>query len=468
MFYKMINNNNNYSDGNYCSQSSTTGMTLKRNNNPELFEKKLKENLSCLDRSQSNAVYSDSSNILIKAPAGSGKTACAISAIASYRYENLIDRVCAITFTRAARAEMEQRLNDMGIFDIEVTTIHVWSRNLLDELSKKYHFKLNILQENQIKAILQMLIEDYLKTSRLRSINLDILYTYVVGSKKMDITDAFRRTLNALDNRYTHYKRTNGLYDFTDYPLYLYNILTAYNEEITGIDALFVDEFQDVDGIQLQVFDKVMAKKKFFIGDSWQCIYAFRGCDPEAFNKLNDGFDVFNLEYNYRSYQEIINYATTVYEGLKDNLWGDCYISQYDWCNPSFITCYRGQGGRVIVLNPYGEAIEVINGNQVKQLRQPIQSIYDFLKQKSPIILCRTNKQVKAIQELGWSNATTVHQSKGLEYDNVVVVDTQIKELEDLNIAYVAMTRARDGLLILPWTSLEDILRKYKLNPFGI
>lgn len=45
----------------------------------------------------------------------------------------------------------------------------------------------------------------------------------------------------------------------------------AYNETIKGIDALFVDEFQDVDETQLKIFDMVDSKKKFYIGDAWQC-----------------------------------------------------------------------------------------------------------------------------------------------------------------------------------------------------
>ena len=304
-------------------------LTLKRNNDIN-FEQHLQENLAKLDDSQSAAVQSDGSNILIKAPAGSGKTLSLISAVANYRYENLADRICAITFTRAARAEMEQRLQEMGVFDVEVTTIHVWSRNLLEALGRKYHFAVEVLQENQIKSILEFIVENYLRTARIRSVNIGILYTYITGSKKMDITDNYRRTLNALEERYIKYKRENGLYDFTDYPLYLYNTLEAYKEDITTIDALFVDEFQDVDSVQFKIFEKVLAKKKFFIGDSWQSIYEFRGADGEVFNKLGEGFDIYKLKYNYRSYQEIINYATTVYEALNGNLWGDCYISQHD------------------------------------------------------------------------------------------------------------------------------------------
>lgn len=161
----------------------------------------------------------------------------------------------------------------------------------------------------------------------------------------MDITDNYRRTLNALEERYIAYKRENGLYDFTDYPLYLYDVLETYNETITKIDALFVDEFQDVDTVQFDVFTKVDARKKFFIGDIWQSIYGFRGADGEAFTKLED-FKQYKLKFNYRSYQEIIDYATTVYEELLDSAdEQENYITSVNFCLPSKIDCDRGYGG---------------------------------------------------------------------------------------------------------------------------
>jgi len=81
--------------------------------------------LDKLDESQYKVVTSKSDNILVRAPAGSGKTFSILSAVSAYRFENINDRICAITYTRAARAEMETRLQQMGIFDVDVTTIHV-------------------------------------------------------------------------------------------------------------------------------------------------------------------------------------------------------------------------------------------------------------------------------------------------------------------------------------------------------
>ena len=252
-------------------------------------------NFNKLDDSQRAAVEASGNNVVIRAAAGSGKTSTLITAIAAYRYERLNDRICAITYTRAARAEMEERLHSMGIFDVEVTTIHVWARNLLNDLSVKYDFKVRVLEEMDIKTILEEIVSEYRRRNGNRvKINIGILYSYITGNKNMDITDGYRRTLNTLELHYIQYKRDNNLYDFTDYPLYLYDVMTAYDEYIRNIDALFVDEFQDVDSTQFEIFEKVLSKKKFYIGDAWQSIFQFRGADGAVFTKLED-FDLYKL-----------------------------------------------------------------------------------------------------------------------------------------------------------------------------
>ena len=423
---------------------------IKKNNNFEL-------DLSSLDESQYAAVTSEEHNVLLRASAGSGKTKSLIAAIAAYRYENINDRICAITYTRAARAEMEQRLQDMGIYDVEVTTIHVWARNLLQHYSIQYGFKVQILEEKDIKLILFDLVSRYTRVRNVK-VNLNILYSFITGNKNMDITDGYRKTLKALEDRYIQYKRNNLLYDFMDYPLYLYDIMRIYNETIEDIDALFVDEFQDVDAIQFDIFQNVHAKKKFFVGDSWQSIFVFRGADGEVFKKVQkDNFANYKLMYNYRSYQEIVNYACTVYQALYDKVSynQDCYIAEVFHSYPCDIICSRGYGGTVTVISPWGELIRFGAEGEIDISTALKETLY-----KRPMILCRTNKQVRAIQDCGYSNVSTVHQAKGLEYNDVIIIDSTIDDVEDLNVAYVALTRARNSMLVINWQQFELLMQK--------
>jgi superfamily I DNA/RNA helicase len=59
------------------------------------------------------------------------------------------------------------------------------------------------------------------------------------------------------------------------------------------------------------------------------------------------------------------------------------------------------------------------------------------MQEKGTQILCRTNRQVKKIQSYGIDNVSTIHQAKGLEYDNVIMTDFVIDTEEEKNIAYV-------------------------------
>ena len=336
---------------------------------------------------------------------------------------------------------------------------------MLDEFGIKYDFKVRILEEGDIKTILEDIVENYrLRTGEgiKNKINIGILYSYITGNKNMDITDNYRRTLAALEERYIQYKRDNVLYDFTDYPLYLYDVMCTYNETINNIDALFVDEFQDVDSTQFEIFKKVNSNKKFFIGDSWQSIFVFRGADGAVFTKLED-FDLYKLGYNYRSYQEIIDYACSVYEELKPRVEDgyECYITEVSFSEPSSIVCNKGYGGSVSIISGFGSGVYFQNRINYYMDLKKIKEVFNKLIETNPMILCRTNKQVKAIQESGYLNVSTVHQAKGLEYNNVIVIDTPIKSIEDLNIAYVALTRARDNVMVMGWNDLEELwLRK--------
>ena len=198
-------------------------------------------------------------------------------------------------------------------------------------------------------------------------------------------------------------------------------------------------------------------------------IFQFRGADGAVFTKLED-FDLYKLDYNYRSYQEIINYACTVYEKLKpaveDN--EECYITSIDFADESSIICNRGYGGSVSIIDPFGNGKHIKNKVNYYMDTKRQKEVFDEFIKTNPMILCRTNKQVKAIQEFGYSNVSTVHQAKGLEYDNVIVIDTTIRNMEDLNIAYVALTRARDNMLVINWSNLEQMwLQQKKSSSFG-
>ena len=256
---------------------------------------------------QQEAIDCTDEKILVTACPGSGKTHTMVGAIAKYKQENPKDRVVAITFTRKAAAELNLKLYEYP--DVESATIHSWSLKELKKLGGKYNFEVSLLQDEQVTEILKMIC----RRLGYWSMNYFMLFAYVMGNYNIDVSQGTKMKYEKILRNYIVYKRENQLYDFTDLPLYLYDMLNLYNERITNIDALYVDEFQDVDKTQAKIFEMVDTKRKFYVGDAWQSIYIFRGADESVLDDL-EGFTHLTLNTNYRSYQSILDFATAARE----------------------------------------------------------------------------------------------------------------------------------------------------------
>lgn len=209
---------------------------------------------------QQQAIEAPEEKIVVVASPGSGKTMSAVGAIEYYCQHHPGDKVVAITFTRKAAAELS---NKTFALPVSASTIHSWSLKELNKLGMKYKFKVSLLQDEQI----QQLLKDLSRKCGYYSLNQFMLFSYVMGNYNIDVAQSTKNKFEKVLKTYTKYKRDNKLYDFTDLPLYLRDMLVLYNERITNIDALFVDEFQDVDDIQAEIFGMVDAKKYFYIGD---------------------------------------------------------------------------------------------------------------------------------------------------------------------------------------------------------
>lgn len=79
---------------------------------------------------------------------------------------------------------------------------------------------------------------------------------------------------------------------------------------------IMIDECQDVNDLQNLLFDSISNQNLFIVGDSKQCIYAFRGSNPENFTNKKSAFYPITLNTNYRSRDGILKFSNFIFERL--------------------------------------------------------------------------------------------------------------------------------------------------------
>ncbi len=92
-------------------------------------------------------------------------------------------------------------------------------------------------------------------------------------------------------------------------------------------DEVMIDEYQDTNEVQDQIFNALSENNKFMVGDLKQCIYSFRQAMPEIFLGYKDKFDLYDeekdsypaaviLDRNFRSRDYVIDCVNFVFSAL--------------------------------------------------------------------------------------------------------------------------------------------------------
>ena len=120
---------------------------------------------------------------------------------------------------------------------------------------------------------------------------------------------------------FVDYKRKNNLLDYDDLLVYLRKFLVelspAAKSFLGTIKFVMVDEYQDTNHLQADIV-KALTKvdnNVMVVGDDSQSIYSFRGADFKniiEFPKLFENVKIIKLEENYRSTQDILDFANQI------------------------------------------------------------------------------------------------------------------------------------------------------------
>ena len=427
-------------------------------------------------------------NTLVVAGAGSGKTFTIVNKI-KYLLDNNIykeNELLIISFTNESVNDLKRKID----YNLDIMTFHKLAITLINnpdmKISNEYYLKYiineyfnsygkyNKKQNKLIKRILQEMDIDNLKKLIFTFINLyksnynDINYLLNLYQKSHFINKIYFKIILEIYHIYNQEIESSNLYDFND----MIKIATNnINNNIikTNYKYIIIDEFQDTSLNRFKLIDAIMKQnnaKIFVVGDDYQSIYRFSGCNLDIFlnfNKLVSNLNIINLDYNYRNPKEIIDVAN------------------------SFIMQNKNQIKKeTICLKNINKPIKICF---YKNKRTAIEKILKYIDTKY-LILGRNNtdKDLFNVQDKPF---LTIHKSKGLEEDNIILINltnnnnslpSKIKNHKIINkliktdyypyeeerrLFYVALTRTRNNIyLLVPKSNysifIKELMKNYK------
>ena len=245
----------------------------------------------------------------------------------------------------------------------------------------------------------------------------------------------------------------------------LFERIKKHPECIKPIKHLLLDESQDSNENHFEfLLDMVQPENYMLVGDHKQSIYRWNGAYPEYLINLSKEWDVksYLLLENYRNGWRILDFAKNLIS-----------VAGYDYRDNS--KPMRGISGRVIdteysphaiahtikEMGNFGEWFILTRTNdQIEDVCFHLKAAgvpYDTFKRSE-----LDNKGLAEKMKQDTVKVLTIHTSKGLEANNVVVVGAKFFNTEERCVSYVAATRARN---LLVWTRMPSKTKKnYGMN----
>ncbi|MEX1382170.1 ATP-dependent helicase [Lutibacter sp.] len=367
--------------------------------------------LENLNESQKAAVVHKEGPMIIIAGAGSGKTR-----VLTYRIAHLMNQgvdsfnILSLTFTNKAAREMKNRIADVvGTSEAKnlwMGTFHsVFARILRSEgahLGYPSNFTIYDTQDavRLLSSIIKELQLDKDKykpkqvLSRISSFKNSLITVKayyndpeLIEADKM----AQRPKMGEIYHQYVERCFKAGAMDFDDLLLRTNELLTRFPAILAKYQDRFkyilVDEYQDTNHSQYLIVRALADRFQNIcvVGDDSQSIYAFRGANIQNilnFQRDYDKVQIFKLEQNYRSSNNIVQAANSVIEKNKTKLEKEVWTE-------------NSEGPKVKVMRTYTEGEE---GRFIAD------SIFDNmmnlqLKNSDFAILYRTNAQSRALED---------------------------------------------------------------------
>ena len=292
-----------------------------------------------LNPQQKQAATTKNKHSLVLAGAGCGKTKT-IVARAAYLIEQGIpaNQIQILTFTRRSASEIVARV-ELALGDqargLRASTFHTFCMYLLRRAPKAFGLDQFSIIDRDDQLMLFRLIrgkDDKNNPNALpKPQQLCDLYSFARNTrqklslaleKQLPEFLEFKDQIAEIMKEYESRKRARSFLDYDDILAVVASALAQSEGLVEYVASLcqymLVDEMQDTNPLQWAILEPLKEKTSLFcVGDDAQSIYGFRGADFENIHHFKDRVpdaEIFKLEKNYRSTQEILDLSNWLLE----------------------------------------------------------------------------------------------------------------------------------------------------------
>lgn len=234
-------------------------------------------------------------------------------------------------------------------------------------------------------------------------------------------TFIIKRIFQPVYEQYIEELKNSNQIDFTDAILQATEICRSSHP--VKYEYIIVDEFQDI-SVDRYNFLKVLREgnppaKLYCVGDDWQSIYRFSGSDMALFNQFSDYFgstEINRIETTYRFGEPLVSLSSQFIQRNKAQIKKDihpfnpqtktelqfCAYERSDYCNAI---------GQLVASIPVDKSIFLLGRYSFDDYY--LSFLYKSVKEGNRFYYFIENRKIEFL---------TVHKSKGLEADYVIIL----------------------------------------------
>lgn len=332
------------------------------------------------------------------------------------------------------------------------------------------------------------LIETFINLSKSRQLNYDSITSLfldrnkVVNEFMLERQEIFLKFSLQILKEYDNTLKELSEIDFNDMINQATDLINENKPQYT-YQHIIIDEYQDISYSRFNLIKEIRelsGAKLICVGDDWQSIYRFAGSDISLFSnfeKYVGKYEQLFIEQTYRNSQSLIDITSKYIQKNKKQIQKNPKSRKEPLENPIKFVYYSQDNAEDVFIYEIKTLIDKNGNKPILVLGRHSFDINEFIK-LTPGSKIKYYERSDKLEINGFNDIDikfiTVHKSKGLEADNVIVLnlknhllgfpnkmtddpmlslllsdDEEYRFAEERRLFYVALTRTKNEVVLL-------------------